>query len=256
MNWREEAAALHMIYRIVELGAHVPVVDVNAQLTKQCNQMRDQGLLVVDEEGDWRPTDKGRALNERMVNLFDRIEDLQIFEEVDFVEEPWTDPRTSNPAFHAPQDPYDLRVAMLQHAVPGASPERFVFLVNLVNGEYDHLDVLPLYVFSEVEQAVENADIIENEEVAARVFQEGMDELKKHRGPVCGMCNSFLALVADSSQPHGYTPCPEDDCPLREGYEGYEEEEVIITETYVEEGDDYYDYDAYSYSLLGLALLL
>ena len=258
-TWRDEARDIHMLYRILELNHTIPIVDAEPGVTEACEVLKARGLTEVNDDGDWTVTDAGIQLRDRMTAVFDRVDNLRVFESVDEFDTPFDDDRDYDPNFgDGTQNPSDLRVAMYKHIAPRAPVERFVFLVNLVNGDYDKQPVIGAAVFSDIDAIVAEATEVPPE-YTQMVWDAGMLDLKKARGPACNACGAPLALVADREALHGYTPCDANECPLAHKDEPDDPavdqdhvEDIIVYEetTY---GSDPYD-DRF-YGLLALAII-
>lgn len=258
ITWRDEVRQMHMLYRIHDLAALVPVVDLDDNVTELCATMKRDGLITLNDDGDWATTDRGMQVMTRLLAMVERVQRLKIFEYVGYFEQPFDDDRNFDPNFdQGVEDPEDLRVAMFKHANPSGCAERYVFLVNLWEGIYDERDTITLGDLDDIQNIVDFATEVPKE-LRQLVWDAGMREQQKLEGPGCMQCDRPLVFARDETAQYGYAPCQHADCPLR----GHPDDTDVVFEEVTEVvtyEPETYGYDPYAFlyfGLLGAAILI
>lgn len=251
-EWREELG-LVVVYRMLECGDIIPVDTDGTDysfIENTLQELFNNNLIDISLDGlHWEPTQKGVALRDKMVSVYDRLIkcvgifgsvcidmelDTDVSEDGMFVFDHCYDPRFSA------QDGYDvqdLRLAMLEFihnemkddsefsGEPSLNKRRIVFFQMLADGEFNGdiwFDLRLGTKFKLIDEIISTAypwnNLARTDEEAASlmtsIYTAGRLEERKRDGYECSKCGIPLAVFELSEKENGrvLTKCPNPDC--------------------------------------------
>lgn len=248
-QWQQEMIYMTVIYRLMERGEKMHIVDVGedyAHIEKELTDMLAKDYLKHEGEY-WAPTEKARRFRDQMVAMYDQVLHFEVFAHVDLTrslteEEGERDEEglilhvfdhLHDPRFEPSDNSADMRLAMLSFlsermvseglVKEEVDPYRVVFLQKLADGELKSQDFWLMMrtgkFFREVQEIADSQyrwrDVSEDEEEAAwvmeNIYTAGMLEQRKRDGYHCTRCESPLAIFEAHAQADGEGPL--DHCP-------------------------------------------
>lgn len=244
-DWKVQATALAVIYRILEKGDDfISIAQAGGStLEPALVEMATNGYIDRKPSGPWEVTQKGKDLRGKMVGMYDQLLKFEIFGAVDVTraltpeESREDDPNAAmdnllDPRFAEAPNARDLRLAMIQHITDTMAgtgqlhgtlnPYLIVFMQKLADGELATKDFWPTLAsgkfFDQIQKIVDSADkwrdlgsdLQESAEIAALVYRAGLLEARKRNGHTCSECGSYLAVYEDAAKEAGQTL---DQCP-------------------------------------------